>query len=134
MLKKYINYGLGVIVSIIVIFSLIHINGVKENSVLGSIQDGMAYTSTSTDSTYANSIRMFKTSGGTLGSVIVGGTSATIVELRDATSTTDSASTTIATFAASPATGTYTFDSAFTRGLSVVFTGSFTGKYMITWR
>lgn len=101
---------------------------------LGSIVAGQAYSATSTNSTYANSIRQIKSQSGTLGSIIVTGTSATVVELRNATSTTDISSTTIATFAASPATGTYTFDSSFSRGLAVVFTGSFVGQYVITYR
>lgn len=96
----------------------------------GGFQD--SYKATTTDSTYANSIRMVKTSSGVLHSVVVGLTSATVVELRDATSTTDIASTTLVTFGASPATGTYLLDVAFSRGLGVVTTGSFTGKYTIT--
>jgi len=91
-----------------------------------------SYSATTTDSTYANSRRMIKTSSGVLHTVVVGLTSATAVELRDATSTTDIASTTLVKFGASPATGTYLLDVAFSRGLSVVTTGSFTGNYTIT--
>lgn len=100
---------------------------------------GDVRTATTTDSTYANSRRAIKSvSGeatpGVLGNVVVTTTSATVVEIKDALSTTDSASTTLARFGASPATGTYIFDASFSRGLYVNFLGSFTGNYTITYQ
>lgn len=130
-------------VGILVIFFAIFFGmggGVKPVAI-GSVGDNYAYNSTTTDSSYAASNRKIKGAvngsvpiGGVLGSVIVAGTSATLVEIMDATSTTDLASTTLARFPASPANGTYTFDSAFTRGLMVNFIGSYTGSYTITYR
>lgn len=101
---------------------------------LGSVQDGHAYNSTTTP-TISGALLMVKEGQGTLGSVVIGVTSATTFELRDATSTTDVASTTLLQVAASPAIGsTMTLDTAFTRGLSIVFPASFTGRYTITYR
>ncbi|MFA6314972.1 MAG: hypothetical protein WC648_01200 [Candidatus Paceibacterota bacterium] len=96
---------------------------------------GNEYQSTSTDSTWAGLKKAVVTNtSGVLGSVIVTGTSATVFEIKDATSTTDVSSTTLATFAASPGTGTYVFDTIFTRGLSINALGSFAGKYTVTFR
>lgn len=122
----------SIIVGVIVLLGVFYTD--KPSINLGSVTDGQAYTSTSTDSTYANSRRQIKSSSGVLGSVVVLGTSATVVEIKNATSTTDIASTTIAIMTASPATGTYVFDAAFDRGLVVNFLGSFTGSYAITYR
>jgi len=101
---------------------------------LGGVPQGQAYQATTTTSSYANTKAIVKTQSGVLGSVIITGTSATVVELRNATSSTDVASTTIATIAASAGTGTYVFDSSFDRGLVVNFIGSFAGNYTITYR
>lgn len=100
----------------------------------GSISDGGAYTATTTSSVYADKKVTIKSGNGILGSVIITGTSATVVELRNATSSTDVASTTIVTFAASAGTNTYTFDSTFNRGLVANFIGSFAGNYTITYK
>lgn len=101
---------------------------------LGSISDGGAYNSTTTPTIGAN-VRMIKTGQGILGSVVIGVTSATTFELRNATSTTDIASTTIVSIAASPAIGsTMTVDASFDRGLGIVFPDSFTGRYTITYK
>jgi cellobiose-specific phosphotransferase system component IIC len=108
-------------------------NKSNKSITLGGLSDS-SFTGTTTNSTYANSIRMIKTTPGLLHNVVVGGTSATIVEFRDATSTTDIASTSIHVFAASPSTNTYTFDRAFSRGLGVIFTGSFTGNYTVNYK
>lgn len=101
---------------------------------LGGVPQGQAYQATTTDSVYANKKVPVKLGSGVLGSVVITGTSATVVELRNATSSTDVASTTIVTFAASAGTNTYTFDSSFDRGLVANFIGSFAGQYTITYR
>jgi hypothetical protein len=119
----------GVVVAILALFGIVPVV-----SNLGSIQDGHAYTASTTNSAYANTKVVMKLGSGTLGSVIITGTSATVVELRNATSSTDVGSTSIATFAASAGTGTYTFDSAFDRGLVVNSIGSFAGQYTYTYR
>lgn len=69
-----------------------------------------------------------------IGSVIVASSSATSFTIWNATSTTDTASTTIATLKASVAEGTYTFDSELPRGLVVQTPSGFNGNYTITFR
>lgn len=123
------NIVIGLLVGILGLLG-VTVGGQK----FGSVSDGEAYTATTTNSVYADKKVPVKLGNGVLGSVIVTGTSATVVELRNATSSTDVASTTIATFAASPSTNTYTFDSSFDRGLVVNFIGSFVGQYTITYR
>lgn len=125
--------GLALIVGIY----LYGVNNRNESVALGGLGNDI-YLSTTTDSTYANSSRSIKTvanafAPGVLGTVVVTTTSATAVEIMDATSTTDVASTSLAKFGASPATGSYIFDTAFSRGLRVNFLGSFTGNYTITY-
>lgn len=136
---KYILSIAGVLVILVIFLFGVLVGNHAPSTSLGSIVSGQDYTSTTTNSTYANSQRSLKGGtttlvGGTLGSIIVTTTSATVVEIMDATSTTDLGSTTLAKFGASPATGTYTFDSSFSRGLRVNFPGSFNGNYTITWR
>ncbi|MES2224144.1 MAG: hypothetical protein V4469_04405 [Patescibacteria group bacterium] len=102
----------------------------------GSIQDGMAYNSTSTDATWgASAQRQLKTSGGTLGSVVItSATAGAIFTIKNATSTIDPASTTLATFTAGALGGTYTFDAAFDRGLIVQMNSAIVASTTITWR
>lgn len=102
---------------------------------LGSIQDGNAYSATTTGSFAVATSTMIKTGNGTLGSVVIGTTSGTTFRLMDATSTTDIASSTLMSVAASPVIGsTMTFDVAFSRGLFIEFPASFVGRYTITYR
>lgn len=93
-----------------------------------------AYLSTTTP-TISGAMLMVKTGQGVLGSVVIGVTSATTFELRNATATTDVASTTLLSMAASPVIGSsMTLDVAFDRGLAIVFPASFTGRYTITYK
>lgn len=111
----------------------------RNDSAEGSVLQGQEYLATTTDSTSAGTNSNFKTTanGGTcaFGSVVIA--SSTIehqIEIRNATSTTDVASTTIATFEPNAAEGTYTFDLTCDRGLSVITPASFNGVYIITYR
>jgi len=70
----------------------------------------------------------------TLGSIIVASSSATTFKVWNATSTTDSASTTVFGMKASISEGTYTFDAELPRGLIVEKTTGFNGDYVITYR
>ncbi len=110
----------------------------KDNSSLslGSIQDGQAYTSTSTASNWGTATnRVLKVGYGTLGSVVItAATGGGVFELRNATSTIDPASTTLATFTAGAIGGTYTFDVAFDRGLAVITTAGLQASTTITFR
>lgn len=105
---------------------------------LGSVTQGNEYNSTTTRSTSAGTHWVAKTTtnGGmcALGSIVVASSSATTLTIWNATSTTDSASTTIATLKAGVAEGTYTFDAVCTRGVVVATPASFNGMYVVTWR
>lgn len=93
-----------------------------------------AYMSTTTP-TISGQMLMIKTGQGVVGSVVIGVTSATTFELRNATSTTDVSSTTILSMAASPVIGSsMILDVAFDRGLAIVFPPSFTGRYTVTYK
>lgn len=104
----------------------------KEEVGLGSIGNE-AYNATST-AAIADGFSQVKTSSGTLGSVVITGASAQALTIWNATSTTDSASTTIVTIPASTAAGTYTFDLQFDRGLILEAGSSFDVKGVVTWK
>ena len=73
---------------------------------------------------------------GTLGSVVITGAGAGVINIYDATSTvanTEWATTTITTIPASAAAGTYTFDVSFQKGLLVEIIGT-TPTSTITFR
>lgn len=136
-MKKFSTLSTIIIASILIAIVFILFSRISNTSpILGSIQDGMAYNSTTTDSTWSSSaVRMIKTSNGTLGSVIItGATAGAIFELRDATSTIDAASTSIAKFTATAVSGTYTFDVSFNRGLAANMTSGTIASTTITWR
>jgi hypothetical protein len=127
------------IISSLIILALIVIIGINiysnQNTLsLGSINGYDAYKSTTTPS-ISSTILMLKTGQGVVGSVVIGVTSNTTFELRNATSTTDTASTTLLSMSASPAIGsTLTLDVGFDRGLSMVFPASFVGRYTVTYK
>lgn len=103
---------------------------------LGSVNRSNEYRATTTLAAWANIPHMITSdSSAVLGSVVIGTTHASIVEIWNATSSTDIASTTIAVIAASPVIGsTMTFDVAAPRGLMVNTVTGFTGRYTITYR
>ncbi len=103
---------------------------------LGGVAQGNTYSYATTTGSFANaSSTMLRVGAGEIGSVVIGVTSATTFVLRDATSTTDIASTTILSLAASPAIGSsMLLDLSFTRGLFIEFPASFVGRYTITYR
>lgn len=117
----------------------------KSNEALGSVAIGNEYQATSTSNMGTGHIVIGlkdPTAVGAestvplsvLGSVIVASSSAVAVTLWDATSTTDTASTTIGTIKASVTEGVYTFDSAIKRGLIVNLPTGDAGSYVITYR
>ncbi len=72
-------------------------------------------------------LQLIQSGPGTLGSVVITGAGTGVINFYDATSTgphSDYATTTIATFPASTAAGTYTFDVLFTRGLVYEIVGT----------
>jgi len=100
---------------------------------VGSVSEGSAYTSTTTYNG-AGAINLtkdvvLKSYGGTFGSfVITGAVAGSIIfydaNTKDASTTALGASSTLAIFPASTAAGTYTFDTAFSRGLLVSFSSA----------
>lgn len=102
----------------------------------GSAVLGNDYIATSSASIWAGIPHVIATSTNiqSLGSVIVTTTDASVVQIMDATSSTDVSSTTIAQFQASPALNTYTFDVRILRGLIINTVGGFAGRYTITYR
>ena len=125
---------IGILVAIIAALG----GGYYVSNPVGSIQDGQAYNATTTynlgGAPTFGVAQVLKTSGGTFGSVVITGAVAGAMKFYDATSTTDVASTTIATFPASAAAGTYTLDSAFNRGLIMGTVTGLTPTTTITWR
>lgn len=103
---------------------------------VGSVTRGGEYQATSTYPVGAAALysTLISNTNGTLGSIIVSSTTVGTLKVKNATSTSDVASTTIATFGASPANGTYTFDAIITRGLIIELSPGFTGGYTITYR
>jgi len=123
--------GLG-----IVVLAVVFLSNQKVEKTLGSVQDGQGYFSTTTVSLAAGTKAQLKTTGGMLGSLIIASTTAGLNNfiLKDATSTTDISSTTLAVFGATPTVGTYTFDVVFTRGLVIEATGAISGSITTTYK
>ena len=102
---------------------------------LGSSIDGQANAyATTTIAAFANNPRMLKVGNCTLGAVVISSTTNAIFTIKNATSTTDIASTTVASFAASAANGTYLYDAELPRGCAVEAPVGFVGSYTITWK
>lgn len=100
--------------------------------VSGSTARGSEYQGTTTQSTLANFSQetVIQNVGGTLGSVVITGVTTGTITLYDATTSsvllrTPAATSSIilASFPASAAAGTYTFDRVFFNGLYVSITG-----------
>ena len=110
-----------------------------ESQVLGSVTQGNEYFSTTTRNhlgTELTNLKVLKTNSGSFGSVIITGAGTGVMNFYDATSTvtnTEWATTTLASFPASTAAGTYTFDVVFSKGLLFEEVGS-VATSTITWR
>lgn len=116
-------------------------------SAIGSVAISNEYRSTTTPTASAGSegfagvFTLATTTGaGTLGSVIITGTSSGAFAIYDATTTNallrtpmSTSSITLASFPAGMPAGTYTFDTAYNRGLIAVFT-ALVGTTTITYR
>src|SRR3990167_1531531 len=142
--------GFGVFFLAVAIVGIIGLY--KQRVAQGSVTQGNDYFSTTTDK-YQNvasstKVIILKTGSGSLGSVIIGSTTALtstsslrIYDSRNyvagnATSgvATSSASSTLAIFSPTAAEGTYTFDTTFNQGLLLEFPSDFAGGYTITYR
>lgn len=111
-----------------------------ENSrpAMGSTIQGNDYMSTTTDSTKASATvpQPVKLASGSLGSVIVlGTTTAASIKIYDnALATSTASSTLVATIPSGTAQGTYTFDRSMGYGILVDVGVGFVGSYVITYR
>lgn len=105
---------------------------------LGSVSFGSEYQSTTTSQTFAvaPAFKLLVDGSGTLGSLIVTTTGTGVINIYDATTTTNGAiygTTTLAKLTTSAA-GTYTFDTVFNTGLLIETVGTNTGSTTITYR
>ena len=107
--------------------------GSNKNSV-GSVVDAGTYSFVNLTSTNASSTAptLVRSGVGTLGSVVVATTHATIVRVYDGTAT--STGTLIASFPASATVGTYTFDIGVKQGIAIDIPAGFAGNYTVTYR
>lgn len=100
---------------------------------LGSVVQGSEYHSTSTLASTAAGLYRLNATGtpAVLGSVIITSSSGSIFTILDGDNT---VTTTVAIFKASAAEGTYTFDVATYKGLTIQVPASFTGHFVTTYR
>jgi len=103
------------------------------NVKIGSVTQGndYKYASSTTDTGMK---RLVANKPATLGSVIVASTTNATFTIWNATSTTDTASNTVASFPALVGAGTYTFDITVPRGLIIKPGVGFLGQYIVTYR
>jgi hypothetical protein len=107
-----------------------------------SVNDGAAYTSTTTSSGVASSTKLWTllSKGGIFGSVIIASSSPTTtypsLVVYDANSTmATSTARVLAKFGGVNQThGTYTFDSSFVYGISIEMPTGFNGAYTLTYK
>lgn len=129
--EKFVGIIGFVIIGFLVVFT-------KPGSTLvqpsfGSVVRGSEYQATTTTA-IPNGHRFVKTGDSILGSIIIASSSAGTLKVWNATSTTDTASTTAITFIASPTVGTYTYDMVMTRGIVLELGAGSNGSYNVTFR
>lgn len=104
----------------------------------GSVIVGNDYHATTSIASSAGThwqARVAANGGCALGSIVIASTTSSAnITLWNATSTTDTASTTIVTIPPNAAAGTYTFDIVCARGLVVETPTGFTGQTVVTFR
>lgn len=142
-MKNLGKYIIGSIATIVILFIGVYFHNQPKKVSLGSIGDGQAYNSTTTDSTWntpaaiTGGTKILKLGSGTLGSVVITNSTAGAFTLYDASTTINGGvygTTTLAKIYASVAAGTYTFDIAYSRGLIVEFQSPNVASSTITWR
>lgn len=126
--KDYLNIAL--ILTVIGLFSVV-LQGPRQ--ALGSIETGQFYQATST-ARLAAGFNVLKTGPTELGSLLVSSSSATTIVIWNATSTTDVASSTFATFKAGVGEDEYVIDASLDRGLIVQIPSGFNGSGAVTWK
>ncbi len=106
---------------------------------LGGSSEGGADTATTTLASWGGTYRVLKTNSSVLRNVVLASTTPTLaatatMTFKNATSTTDVSSTTIATVGYNTGTGTYTFNAAAPRGLIVEVGVGVSGGYTFTYQ
>ncbi len=126
--RQYIILGVLILVLGIVVGS---ISFSKNKNINGSVAQGNEYHATSTKAGVTGGTMTLPatlcSTGGSLGSVVITGAGTGIVNIYDGTSTVTNSqygTTTLASFPASTAAGTYTFDLATYRGIAIDATGN----------
>lgn len=105
------------------------------NIAFGSVMPGGEYSATTTRGVAAGMKVVAANKVVTLGSVVIASSSPTSFTIWNATSTADTASTSVITFPANATPGTYTFDAdLITRGLILQLPTGFAGDYVVTYR
>jgi hypothetical protein len=140
-MSKVLTILSSIVVIVIFLFGLTYLNNQVPGKILGSINDGGAYSSIVTYSANATNKDLVKLGQGIFGSVVITGAAAGTFEIYDATTTNGlirtltatSSLTKLASFPTNAAVGTYTFDTAFTQGLVVAFTST-QGTTTITYK
>ncbi len=127
----------GIMLVVILLGAVSYFTGVKERDTLGSVSAGSEYHSTTTDSNWNSTPnRMISDCTQAVGNVVItGATAGSAFKIKDATSSTDISSTTIASFLGTATAGTYAFDSIVLRGgVGVVVTSGNVASTTITCR
>lgn len=131
-MKKTLLIILSVIILGVIVISALEIG--RTSQAPGSVGVGNEYsaTSTATMTTVMNTILVNRPV--TLGSIVIASSSSKTLTIWNATSTIDTASTSVAVFKANTVEGTYTFDVSLPRGLIIQTPAGFDGSYTITYR
>jgi len=102
---------------------------------------GGEYKATSTITMGSSTMKQIFVGSGTLGSVVVAGTSSVALRVWDSATSTSASSTnpinassTIVQFNPEVTTGTYTFDVSIYKGLVIELPTGFNGSYTVTFR
>jgi uncharacterized protein (UPF0333 family) len=126
------SIGFGAVLVLLVLVLLMS----RVSPVLGSVADGNTYSHATTTTNVSKVVKTtFNASPVcTLGSIVIASSSATSFVIKNATSTTDVSSSTIASFEANAAENTYTFDISCSRGIVVDAPAGFNGYVITTYR
>lgn len=131
---KNLTVGQKILSAIIGLFALL---GVYTAAPLGNVADNAVMSATTTSSSWAGIKNQIKSTSGILGSVIIASTTPTssigsVMLLKNATSTTDISSTTIAVVGYTTSPQNFPYNMSFSRGLIVEAGTGFNGVYTIT--
>lgn len=138
---KKLFIGIGILVGVgLFAFLILNVDKAQQEQPLGSVNQANEYKSTTTvaltaEGTYyvTNTTTDMVTFGraGTLGSIVITSSSLSGFTVYDGNFV---ATSTIADFPANATVGTYTFDVALRRGLSIKVPAAFTGNIVTTYR